>query len=139
MTSRHDRSVSGVSVVLGRKPDTTATAFSFTRHVVRCRTYSIHGYCQTRHSTYEFSGLPIKRSQSNFSGGILKREQEGKHDPSVTYVTLRIVCYGNKQNLIETTDSSGVSSNFFPFSTNPIGKWCGRRGHVSARVVSRVI
>lgn len=112
MTSHLDRGMSKVSVAPSRKPDTTATAFSFHGHVARCGSHSIPGHCRTRHTRREF--------------------------PDVKNAALPIVCYGNKQKLPRTSGSRGVASNFFPFDSGPIWQWCGRRRHVPARVVPRI-
>ncbi len=140
MAARDDRRISKVSVAPGRKPDMTATAFSFSRQGVRCSTNSIHGHCLTHHSIKNLSGVPVRRIP-NVSWRIPKSGPRDKHDllPVLKYPGPRIVRYGNKKYLLQATGPAGACSNFFPFDTGPIGQWRGRRRYEPAVVNPRII
>jgi hypothetical protein len=140
MASRDDKHISKASVMPGRKPDMTATAFSFTRQLVLCSTYSIHSHWRAHHSTKVFSSAPVRRILSNVPGGIRKPRARYKHELRVLKCpALRIVRYSNKQNRRETASPAGAFSNFFPFDTGPIGQWCGGGRHALAGMVPRII
>lgn len=133
-----DRRVSKTPVApCQTKPGAPATAFSFTRQVVRRSSDSIHVHCWTRYRAKQIPGFPVRRNSANVRVRIEKSGLRQKPELQIAeYQTLRAVCYGNKPNLLETDGPREISCNFFPFDTGLIGQWCGRRTRAPARGVS---
>jgi hypothetical protein len=140
MTTRDDGYASNVSVASDRKPDMTATAFSLTRQVVRSRTNSIHGNYRTRHTAIGFPGLMASIILSNAQLWILVPRPRDKHELLILkYPTGQVVRYGNKQYHPGTASPPELFSNSFPFDTESLGQWRGRRRHAPARLVPWVV
>jgi len=140
MATRDDGHASKVSVASGREPDMTATAFSFTRKVTRSSTDSIHGNYLRRHTVIAFSGLMASAIPSNAQLWILVPRPRDKQELLVLkYPTRRVVRYGNKQYRPAAASPPELFSNSFPFDTEPLGQWRGRRRHAPARMVPWVV
>jgi len=140
MATRDDGHASKVSVASGREPDMTATAFSFTRQVTRSSTDSIHGNYLRRHTVIAFSGLMASAIPSNAQLWILVPRPRDKQELLVLkYPTRRVVRYGNKQYRPAAASPPELFSNSFPFDTEPLGQWRGRRRHAPARMVPWVV
>lgn len=129
MRSNHARHASEAPARCSRpEPDMPATAFSSTRLVGHCGLNRIHGHYRTRYRT---TGNPDSLAVGNITNtsNEIRRSGPGrKRDlPSRELLTLRVVRYGNKQNLSAVADPREVFGNFFPFDTGPTCQWRGRR------------
>jgi hypothetical protein len=140
MATRDDGHASNVSVAPGRKPDMTATAFSFTGQVTRSSTDSIHGNYLPRHTVIGFPSFMASVIPSNAQLWILVPRPRDKQElPVLKYPTRRVVRYGNKQYRAGTASPPELFSNSFPFDTESLGQWRGRRRHAPARMVPWVV
>jgi hypothetical protein len=140
MATHDDTCASNASVSSGRKPDMTATAFSFTRQVIRSSSHSIHGNYLARHTVNRFPHVAPRPIPSNARNWISVPRPREKHELLVLkYPALRIVRDGNKQYRPGAASPPELFSNFFPFDTEPLGQWCGRRRHAPARMVPRIV
>ena len=138
MATRDDGHASNVSVASGRKPDMTATAFSYTWQATQSSTDSIHGNYLMRHTIIGFPRFMASVISSNAMLWILVPRPRDKQELLVLkYPTRRAVRFDNKQYRPRAASPSELFSNSFPFNTEPLGPWRGRRRHASARLVPR--
>jgi hypothetical protein len=140
MTTRDDGYASNVSVASGRKPDMTATAFSFTGQVTRSSTDSIHRNYLTRHPVIGFPQLAASTIPSNAQLWILVPRPRDKHELlELKYPARRVIRYGDKQCRPMAANPSELFSNSFPFDTESLSQWRERRRHAPARMVPRIV
>jgi hypothetical protein len=106
-----------------------AAATSSTRQFTHCSQISIHGHYRRR---YRASGSPQATTSGNmvFTPGknLRPRPGEARRPSEQGFLTSRVVCDGNRQNVQAIADAEGPVRNTFTFNTGTTCRqWRGRR------------